>query len=120
VTEVATVPVGTASGPTLGTFKGASLTANFALAQVSATVSVAIGGTNLVGTASGMAITGGTGSTGSLTFDSSTCQTSCSASIKGLFAGPNAEFAAMTYSIGGSRTTNLATTAVVGAVTFAR
>lgn len=116
VNQVAVVsPSGT--GPTLGIFNGATLTANFALARVDATVSVSVGGTDLVATASGVPIAS---TNKALTFDSSTCGACSNASMKGMFAGPNAQFAGLTYVIGNGQSTSLTSAGVVGAVVFAR
>ena len=105
------------TGPTLGIFNGATLTANFALARVDATVSVSVGGTDLVATASGVPIAS---TNKALTFDSSTCGACSNASMKGMFAGPNAQFAGLTYVIGNGQSTSLTSAGVVGAVVFAR
>jgi hypothetical protein len=56
-----------------------------------------------------------------LTFDSTTCGACSNASMKGIFAGPHAEFAGLTYAIGASQGTSLTSaSSVIGAVTFAR
>ena len=109
-----------------GTLNSASLTAYFALAKVDAMVNVTVAGNNFVATTPGMAIQT---TNGVLTFDCDSpptthgCPTgNCNyVSMRGMFAGPNAEYAGLTYVIeGGGQQAGSTSVKVVGAVAFGR
>lgn len=115
-----------ASNVVTGTLNAASLTANFALAKVDAMVNITIAGNNFVATSPGMDIQK---NNGVLTFDCDTppvthgCPTgNCNyVSMRGMFAGPNAQYAGLTYVIaGGGQDPNSTPVNAVGAVAFGR
>ena len=114
------VPVVSApSATTQATFVGASLTANFAAASVSATVNVNVSGVNMAGTTGAMSLP--QSGSGPMTFSNySSCPSPCNMLAQGLFTGPHAQFAGIAYTIIPSQTANLAPATIVGAVTFAR
>jgi FecR protein len=119
-----TPTAGNASAMVTGTLNSASLVADFGTSTVSASVNVTIGGINFVAQSPGMAIQSGNGA---LVFDCDNppithpCINCSYVTMRGMFAGPDAKYAGLTYVVDAqdSRVPALPGK-VAGSVTFAR